>query len=425
MERFCPFGVTVFLSVFPVTSVSAQIVEVIALDKLISDTRNGISEIISEAEASGTVMGFRIATDANILLKNFEEAANSVQGKTFDGISRTQQEFFSNMHRFATEAKGITDDTLDKTSGIVSSSGAELSRLPLVSEKPLVYSYEPSFVLANQEAYSITFAGSLLSGSNKLVIEGVDCQPSGGTENQLRFVCPAEAMDANEPSWRRGHLSLETKGRWFWSSTLKSEYDVGVFVVPKLLGKYTFDVVQNETVQERRPRTERNGYRNDHCKGGKERVWTYGPAEGCTIDVESASITSRHVSSNSTLDGISSLSSNGFQVRANIRNNGSCGPFGIPKDGRGSVNVEVAWFDICPKNSESILPTIEGELYWTEDMNFVVPQGYKSFTLKVKQEDGRVHIVNQSGAYKWFSSIWDASSRNLIFRPQDVAIAYE
>ncbi|MFQ3245891.1 MAG: hypothetical protein ACI9SP_002540 [Arenicella sp.] len=422
-----------FLSIFVLAynSSNAQVVEMATsatVDSVITKLTNSVSEIISEAEASGTVLGFSIATDAKILIQNIEALGSGLSGKIFSDLTRAQQTAFENAASLLNEADYSAEQRLEQIELISKGFGAELSRLPGVDDRPLILSYGPSYIFNTDAAYDITLNGSLLNSERAdLTFGATPCKLISSVESQLKFTCPAEIFSTGENEWVSGRINLIKPAPWytFWKDETIFQYTIGVMAIQEAMGEYSLKVWENRPTALRVARSQKNNYRNGHCKGNKSKVWSYRPATNCSVDVTSVKVTSKHVSSKSTFEGLINVSSNGFQTRGKIRNNGQCGPFGVGKDGRGALNVTVKWFDECKSSEEIALDIDTGALSWQEDKSFELPETMTKFVLTIMQKNGETKVVNGTSSEKWFATTFSPDSKILTFKPRDIERAFK
>lgn len=415
------------LSVSNVYSQAGAIAASASVDAVISNIRNSVSELISEAETSATVTGFSFVTDANILLQNLDVMAKELSGKVFSDLNQSQQSILSNATQLLAETNRDLEDRIADVGGIISSMGAEISRIPGVDDRPLLSKYSPSYILNTEAAYELLLSGSLLNSDKSLLVFGATpCLLVSSVENQARYTCPAEIFSTGENEWVTGELSLIKDAPWymFWADDETYSYKIGVMAIQEKLGDYELKVWEQRNSQNRVSRSGRNGHRNNHCRGDSGQVWTYRPAPNCTIDVTSINV-DHSKSSNSTYNGVINASGSGFQVRGVVRNNGSCGPFGVPRDGRGSLNVHARWVDICPATEEVELPAQKGELSWLEDKSFDFPETTTKYMLMVNQINGKVKAVDRASSEDWFTTSYDVNTRLLVFKPRKLTDAFK
>lgn len=420
----------VSLLILNVSFTNAQVEAIAAsatVDSVINKIKNNLSELISEAETSATVTGFSITSDANILVQNLDIMAKELSGKVFSDLNTSQQLAFSNATALLSQTNSDLKERIADVNSVISGLGSEISRLPFASKRPLLKGYSPSYILNNDAAYDVTLDGSLLNTDEiDLSFGAVICGKTSSVENTVRFSCPAEIFKDTENRWVTGTLKLLQKKAWYnvFGKDKTFEYSLGIMAIQEKFGEYKLLVTERVDSNKKVPRSHNNQHKNSHCQGGSSKVWTYRPSNGCTIDTSSAKIASRSVSSKSSLEGIVNLSSNGFQIRGIVRNNGSCGPFGVPKDGRGRISVSAAWVDICPAKKLVSLPAKQGALAWGNDIAFDLPENYTKFSLEITQLDGTKKIVNNTEAHEWFTTQFDAGGKQIIFKPRKIEDAF-
>jgi hypothetical protein len=410
-----------------VASASAQapsaIATTVGIDTIVTNIRNGLSELISQTEVGGTAAGFSFATDAKILLQNFESLGKSLSGKVFGDLNASQQAIFSN----ALVALDKTNKTLEKrlsdAATLVASAGGELSRVPGFSRRPLLSKYSPSYVLNAEADYDITFMGSLLNSPNSTLMFGKEsCRLVSSIETEVRFTCPATAFDDDRNKWQTGRLTLRGKKPWyaFWRDDGTYDYQVAVMVIQEKLADFKLSVTETRPTQSNVARSASNGHRNGHCRGDRDVFWPQRPAADCKINVTSIR-DSHRMSESSTYNGIVNASSEGFAARGVVRNRGRCGPAGIGRDARGSLNLTVEWTETCSTgNKEFSLAEQVGEILWNEEKSFQLSPLTTKFVLTITQANGQIKVIDRAMPERWFSTTYDPNSKVLIVKPREL-----
>lgn len=394
---------------------------------LVTQITNGLSELISEAEASATTTGFAFATSANILLQNMEVLGKELSGKVFSDLNTTQQATFQNALQVIDRASRDLDSQVESVNTLVLSVGQEISRIPGISERPLLTSYTPSYMLNKDDSYDFRLRGSLLNSERSSLYFGkTPCTLVSSVETEVRFSCPAAAFDATDNRWSTGLLTLYKPQPWwkFWAAPEEYKYKLGLMVVQKDMGEYRLRLYEKRTDITRVPRQAENVEGNGHCSGDKHPVWTYNPAANCKVEVTTVSA-DHEATANSRFNGIINLSDNGFQVRGVVSNKGDCGPRGAWKDARGKLWVRVKWTDLCPTVREYELPEASGTLSWTEEKAFQLPEGTHKFLLEIRQKDGSVKVFDKAGPSDWFSVEYDPNSKVVMLKPRLIADAFK
>jgi hypothetical protein len=420
------------LPVLAVLSVSAHadvasIAATAAVGDLISQIKNGLSELISEAEASATATGFSFATSANILLQNMEILGKELSGKIFSDLNSTQQATLQNAMLVIDRANRDLAGQVEAVNMLVSSVGQEISRIPGISSRPLLTNYTPSYLLNKDESYDLRLRGSLLNSEESTLYFGkTQCTLVSSVETEMRFSCPASAFTASENKWSTGLLTLAKPQPWwkFWASSEDYKYRLGIMLIQKDIGEFRLTKYENRTGTESVARKQENEGGNSHCSGNKSKVWTYTPKTGCKIDETSVGV-EHHTTANSTYEGVISLSATGFQVRGVVSNKGDCGPGEAWKDARGKLWVRAKWNDLCSTVKEFELPAETGILTWTEEKAFQLPADASKFLLEVKQKDGSARVFDKAGPSPWFTVEYDPNTKVLLFKPRQIADAFK
>ncbi len=423
ISRLLAFSVA-FALTLP-TRAHAQIAEVggiaasASIDSVITGVRNALQEVISQAEAAGTVVSFRVASDAKILLQNLDTMGKELSGKVFRDLSEAQQTALNNLMVLSKETSKDLGRNIAQLDDAIKSAGEELSRIPGVSDRPFVSSYSPSYLLRQDKEFDVVVKGSLLNTDKlQMTVGQTDCKLLSSVEKTLRFSCPGTTLGKSQ-EWVPGALKFTKSKKWFqfWKEDENYQYQVAIRAIANEMGVYALNVTTRGTVDERIPRSAQNGHGNDHCQGGREVVWTYSPTQGCIVDMGTVNV-SHSKSSNSTYNGVINLTNQGFQVRGIVRNNGQCGPFGVPKDGRGNLNVSANWLDVCTRPKLNDLPTVPGTLSWDRETVLTLPESLAKFVLRVKLANGMERIVSGAGSFGWFVVEYNDVTKILVLRPR-------
>ncbi|PNI06207.1 hypothetical protein C1N32_04195 [Vibrio diazotrophicus] len=424
---------TVLLAILQLTSITPSranaIAGSVAVDSVVDNLINDLESLIYQMETSASVTSFNIRSNLLIVLDNVKILGNELVGKTFSELSDAQKQFFENTQVLVKESLDGANVTLDRVNDIVLNMDEALSRVPGITDRPFVKKYSPSYILKNKGEYSISVHGSLIGNSNPtLLFGGEECEIKTKTERRLDFDCPDSIFTTGD-DWVSGTLTVTKKRPWYmiFSSDEEYPYQISVRAIDERIGSYTLSIFSQEEVATRVNREIPNSEANGHCQGARDVVWTYSPAAGCKIDINSINV-SHSKSSRSAFNGTHNVTVDGFQVRAVVRNNGTCAPriFGQRAyvDGRGNVNVNAKWVDVCPQDVEVKKEQLEGVLIWTKEEVFEMPENTQRFVLVVKQVDGQQVVVKGSEVHKWFKVDFDEKGKIAVFRPKDLELAF-
>lgn len=402
----------------------------ILVENIVSDITDDLKQVINQLETTGTITSFNIRSNLLIILDNIKILGDELLGKTFGELSDAQKQFFERSNVLIKESLSGINITVDKVDGIVSSMGEALSRVPGVDGRPFVTKYSPSYVLIGGDSYSISVHGSLIGNGEPSLYFGKEmCEVKTKTERLLEFNCPKNIFKSSE-NWISGILSVTTKKAWndIFSDAKKYNYNLSLRAIDNTLGEYSLNVFVKKIGEVRKNRSQPNSYRNAHCQGERTMVWTYNPAGGCKIDVQSVTV-SHSTSSQSSYNGVQNLSENGFQVVGVVRNNGTCAPRILGQrayvDGRGSLNVTANWVDICQEEKEIELESESGELTWKKQKSFQMPTNTTRFVLTIRQINGEEIVVNGTDSQKWFDVDYDPKGKIAIIRPKSLNAAFK
>ena len=402
-----------------VETVAGSIAATATVDSVISGVRTTLQEAISQAEVAGTVVSFRVASDAKVLLQNLDIMAKELSGKVFADLTAAQQSALNNLLVVSKETTRDLKGNINALDGAVRDAGQEIARLPGVSKRPFVSSYSPGYMLAGAaSSMDVLVKGSMLNVDKiSLTLNKSQCILLSGVENALRFSCPIDAVGSPQ-RWVTGDLGLQMKTKWyaFWKGPQVFDYKVAVSLVQPEMGSYTLQATVTESSSERIARTQSNGYRNGHCDGDHSVAWTFTPSRAeCSIDVTSVQ-TTPSATSKSGYEGVINLGPAGFQFRGVVRNSGHC--FGPSKDARGSLNVTATWTDVCPITREVVQVPQEGKLLWNRETELQLPKGTSSWLIKVSLNNGTQHVLSSAGSFPWFTVSFDPVARLVVIRPR-------
>lgn len=245
-----------------------------SIDSVITNVRNALQETISQAEAAGTVLSFRVATDAQILLQSLDAMATELSGKVFSDLNAAQQSALNNLLVLSQETTDGFASNIQQIDDAIHSAGEALSRIPGVSDRPFVSSYSPSYLLQQGESFDFSVNGSLLNSKKRhLTIGQTECKLLSSVEKRTRFSCPVRALGTGQ-DWVTGLLTLTQAKSWhqFWKNDDVYQYSVAIRAIPAEMGTYTLDATTRHQVEERINRNRNNEHHNDHCQGGREIV---------------------------------------------------------------------------------------------------------------------------------------------------------
>lgn len=392
----------------------------------ITDDINGV---INQLEYSGSALSFTARSDLLVVLRNVDLMANEFRDKTFQDLNQSQQTVFLNAFAAIDKAKEGTEASLGEVRKLTDQVGADISRLPFVEKSPLVTHFSPSMAISNQSAYRISVRGSRLGeGNPTLSIPNATCDRATKLESKLEFECKGEAFAVSEAKWLDGKLTVFSKDRSFFIGPRKhSNYDVSLGIIPSKMGDYSFEVSHEKSAEIRKERSGSNRHRNDHCQGNRNVGWNYTPEAGCKIDISSVKPNGSS-SSNSTYHGMSNLTVDGFRLTGVVRNNGSCGPFGVPHDGRGSVSVSAKWVDVCEETVNEVTNQIQGELIWGKDLLWKLRDHAANpigFNANVSLSDGTIKSFTGAEVNEWFDVNYDVVNQIVSVKPKSPHVAYK
>jgi len=371
---------------FPAYPQATAIASNVLIENLAHDITTNLNSTIKQLESSATVTTFNARSDLLVVLENVNNVSSALVGKTFGELNKSQKDFFERASKFTKETQDGIEITAERIDGLVNDLGDSLARIPGANRSPYVTKYTPSYFLGSDAPKDILIKGTLIgTGEPRLSFGKIECSKKAQTERDLRFECPAEIISSKE-KWATGLLTVEEKQPWylFFSNNKKKQYTISVASVPNTFAEFSLETYTTERITQYVDRAQDNGHTNEHCQGPTPIAWTYTPSPGCSIDITSVSAPAG-VSSQSTYNGVQSLTGTGFLVTGVVRNNGSCAPRIIGQrayvDGRGTIGVNARWKDICITSTETPQPVKSGNLSWQSQLSLQLPQNLSKFVL--------------------------------------------
>ena len=322
------------------------------------------------------------------------------------------------------ESSSVTPDVVDDALADMSKAISDLSA---VGVYPIVRGYTPLFVLADgggsDDAVHVEVAGSsLTSGDPYLTIGNNRCERSGpAADGALAFLCgrnlfPAGADDAKD--FQTGTLRV-------YREPVEYSYSISIKVVPDVMGQATLSVAKEQRT-ERQSRSQGFSDRNAHCADPYERLFQFNASDGWEIAPSSIDVTCLDVSSRSTCnEAPRNVTGRSFYHSCMIANAGRCGPFGIPRDGRGSCRGVVNWEEV--RNVDQPDEELEAEeLRWGGEERIELPEGTRSVQGAIDGIDGIRRTFESTGVSdSWFDVDVSLADRYVVIRPVELDAAMQ
>ena len=144
-------------------------------------------------------------------------------------------------------------------------------------------------------------------------------------------------------------LCLETSDKEISNEIMAQKNEI-VFLKNEIENNNVTNVIpeQPQFIMQRKQQVRTFSQRNNHCEKSRPFYEKVRPSEGWKIDTNTITTNLNSLSSQSQFIGIENPTETGFDVRAELRNNGDCiKVFGnaVSKDGRGFVNVTVKFVE--------------------------------------------------------------------------------
>ena len=155
---------------------------------------------------------------------------------------------------------------------------------------------------------------------------------------------------------------------------------------------------------------------NAHCKGGREARFEFNSSRDWNVDKDSISVECSS-SKKSSCKGLRDVKDTSFKYACHLENHGSCDPFGILKDGRGSCWGRVTWNDIqsTVESGRDVLGP--RELAWGDERSIELPENVQSARLVLKKFDGNQSVLSiDDPEDKWVTAQIDLERQKVLVR---------
>jgi hypothetical protein len=424
--RLLATAMLVFVAASPPAQSQTAIAAGAAISDVIKQLRDGLKEVIDETQNAYSRSAFDTRANAIVVLQSLDVIASGLVGQVFSELNATEKKFMSDTALIIEQWHRGNRDLADRLESVATTGEEAISRLPFAERTPLVKKYSPSFVATNANAtFLVSIQGSRLgSGDPALKFGATACMRNTHTDRELRFACPSRLLGTPTSVVPvTGHLSLaRPKTFWqkvqFWKAAESTQYDIGIVTVPALLGEFTGRAVLSTTTRERQQRTGPHvGHMNDHCQGGRTHDWVMNASAGWSIEEGSVTLHTVSCSSASTCPQLQNVGSSGFVIHGVTTNNGACGPFGIPKDGRGFMESYATWSEYRDVVQDVDQPLPPGAITWGSDTSIRLPESSKGFVLEVRRVDSTSSTITGAGPFDRFDVAYDQITRTVVITP--------
>ncbi len=410
-----------------------------AVSTIIGSMEDALQQIIRDLEGAYSRSAFETRSHAIALLQQLQLSSEALVGKTFGELNATQQRFFTDTKLTLDEWHKGNKRALDKLQDVVNDANSVLATLPLSKTWPRVTRYAPTFTVVDPSAKTVAIMvrGSFLGEGDPTLAFGKSiCTRDAKTEEALRFTCDRAVL--GNPSKLKavsGKLTVEQRPDGFFETIgsfvglgKKRTYDIGISVLPSVLGH--FDGVAKASVEKEvtETRTESCSRHNGHCEGAYSLNCNITARSGWAIDVNSVSAVATNRSENSRFNGVFDKTTNGFQLRATVRNRGACGPrlpggarAGV--DARGMIALRTTFTERQTQATptETIIP--KGTLQWGQEIAIPLPERVDGVVVNVRRVDGQTQVVTGTATDGWVQAEFRPELRVVVLRarkPEDV-----
>ena len=396
---------------------------------VVDQIRNSVESIIISLEASVGNNLFQARQHLELLLDQVEIIARSSTEKFFAELNNSEQQFFVDVKRQLDALKDLERITMQDVNNTSIAISSAIVNLPFADNLPLVFSYSPLFVQSqggqNKDVISIEVSGALLATGNPyLVVNRTKCERSEKIHTSLTFLCDKGTFVATDAiEILPGNLYVYQEpgfiDKLFFRDPKEYVYEISINVIPIVLAKATAHARTESSTVEQVYREREFGHRNAHCQGRVHMVFEFNAESEWRIATDTLD-PSCSSSSRSSCNGLRNVQSRSFGYSCTIANNGSCGPFGSWRDGRGSCSGTISWMEFRP--GEDVVEIIELEpvdIYWGIDQVIQLPEYTNIVRIAFDKADGSRRIASDSAFYDpWLRVNIDINNKHVIVMPK-------
>lgn len=398
------------------------------INDVVNNLKTQIEDLAFSLEGIMTRQSFDMRQHILVISNNLDYILEKNLNKTFEELTAKQQEILNDAQFLVDGLKDTANQTIEKLELITDKANSFAASLPLGKKATLLSKVSPNYVLqSNRDNIKLIIKGSwLATGKPYLKLKNKKLFPATEIDSKLEFIIPKLEIDTSKLELNTFPLIVYQKR---FIGKKKLDYSVGVTTVPNFMATYNLEVTtfRNDTIRSTYNREK--SHKNDHCQGSRNVILTVTASVGYKIDKNSITH-SGNVRSNCVYNGLRSVTENGYQVTAIVRNSGRCikDPITrsiVSRDARGKATIKTSYSEykvVESINDEKV--KIIGKGFWGEDFIFDLPDNTKSFVLTIHKINGEKIIVTDSKNDKWMTIKNDRVNKRIIISPKKVDMAF-
>lgn len=416
----------------------APIAGSMAVGQLIEQLRQAANDVIAQTEGAVGRQSFEVRQHAFVLLQQLDSIAAGFRDTTFAQLNDTQRGAFNNLRAAVADLETGVGATAQHVRTTLELANDVVATVPGSNRRPRIRTYSPSYVVVGREPIRVAVDGAFLGFQDPtLTIGDTRCDRVAKIETRLDFLCPAGALRSASGVASHSARLVVYNYRTFWErlSSLFSDsrrafdYQLAFYAVPSQVGTMEAVAHVKTITRETAARSNHFQHQNGHCQGEHPLNWTQNAVDNWRIDPTSirTSIASENYAS---FDGIAAPTEGGFQVRARVRNHGTCvrDPiFGhiIAYDARGWIGVDVSWTEYRDVET-TVVQLLSGQsLAWGRDLVFELPESTTGVAFELRALDGSIVAFDLTSASalhsnRWIEAQYEPATSRVVIRPRPI-----
>jgi hypothetical protein len=419
--RFSVFILLIFISFNQAAPAHAVITDGVGGTFLLNKMKESVGSLIDKARDAGDFTMWRALITMKDALDAFERTSGGLLDKAFKDLGNVQQEFFKKIDADIDKLTVAKDTTLDDINGVTAQWAQIIGSTLIGNGKPYVVSYSPRVVVPDgEDKIRLKILGPKFAEADVRLVLSTSESISGVSplayESDFRLNRKELAFQDASSSFVDYSLDYkEDPDSWFNKGKRKKS-DLTLWLLPKRLAHYKITTRVMVSTREIDTRTVNLGQFRGRNSRINRAVAVPDSALGWRIDLTRRSEIRliQGGADKGRCEGIedNSVTENGLTMFAHVDDRDQ---FMNTRDAWTDCSISLPVYRIPPPR-EADGPGQEGDLGWTKDEPFSLPDNLRSIRIETAIFDKRAPIFTGAGADKYF----DIRSEGglIIFKPR-------